>query len=256
MSDTIKTERAADAAARHLETLILEGALRPGEALLSERDLAVRLDVSRPTLRQALKLLEDRGLLETGKTRGMQVAQLGRDAIADPLMALLASRPEVADDYLEFRGIVESQAASMAAERATRVDLDMIRDCLDRIDAAHGGDPAGEAAADAALHQTICEASHNLVLLQIMRALSGNLLSDVSKNRARMFTIPAIRDLLRDQHRAIGQAILDRDPARARASAQAHLDYVREAALGIQTAEARLDQSLRRLDRGGLGRGG
>ena len=256
MSDpSIKPERAADSVARHLETLILEGSLRPGEALLPERDLALALEVSRPTLREALKMLADRGLLEPVRGRGIRVASLGREAIADPLMALLEARPDVADDYLEFRGIVESQAAAMAAERANRVDLDLIRACLDRIDAAHaGGDPDDEAAADAALHQNICEASHNLVLLQIMRALSGNLRSDVTKNRARLFALPAIRDLLRDQHRAIAQAILDRDPARARSAAQTHLDYVREAVLGIEAAEARLDLSLRRSRSGGLGR--
>ena len=65
MSDpSIKPERAADSVARHLETLILEGSLRPGEALLPERDLALALEVSRPTLREALKMLADRGLLE------------------------------------------------------------------------------------------------------------------------------------------------------------------------------------------------
>ena len=108
MSDpSIKPERAADSVARHLETLILEGSLRPGEALLPERDLALALEVSRPTLREALKMLADRGLLEPVRGRGIRVASLGREAIADPLMALLEARPDVA-------AIVRAKKAEMA----------------------------------------------------------------------------------------------------------------------------------------------
>lgn len=253
---SIKTARAAESVARHIETLILEGSLRPGEALLPERDLAGRLEVSRPTLRDGLKLLEERGLLEGAKGRGMRVAALGQSAISDPLVALLRQRPEVADDYLEFRDIVEGQAAALAAERASRVDREQIEACLARIDAAHeANDPAEEAAADAELHLAIYEASHNLVLLQIMRALSGNLRDDVSKNRNRMFTIPAIRDLLRDQHRAIAQAILRGEVEAARKASHEHLAYIRRASQEIREAEVKLDLSLRRLNGGGVGQG-
>lgn len=250
----IKTERAADAVARHLETLIVEGTLRPGQRLLAERDLAQRLDVSRPTLRDGLKILQDKGLLDNGDGRGMRVARLGAAAIADPLLALLAARPDVAEDYLEFRDIVESQAAALAAQRATGTDRDRIADCLTQIDAAHqAADPAAEADADAALHLAIYEASHNVVVLQIMRALSANLRSDVSKNRARLFTLPAIRDVLRDQHRAIAQAILDGTPDAARQAAHDHLTYIRQAARDLAAAQGHAEVALRRSHSGGVG---
>ena len=252
--NAVKTERAAEAVARHIEKLILEGALRPDEYLLAERELAARLNVSRPTLRDGLKILEDRGLLVSERGRGTRVAALGAAAITDPLIALLAGSPEIADDYLEFRDVVESQAAALAAIRANDIDRQTIADCLAAIETAHqGADPADEAEADAALHLAIYEASHNLVLLQMMRALSGILRSDVIQNRGRMFTIPAIRELLRDQHRAIALAILNRDAAAAQTAAHEHLAYIRRASLEIRAAEAKLGQSLRRLNGGGLG---
>ena len=93
MSDpSIKPERAADSVARHLETLILEGSLRPGEALLPERDLALALEVSRPTLREALKMLADRGLLEPVRVRGIRVASLGREEETFAKQVLAAER--------------------------------------------------------------------------------------------------------------------------------------------------------------------
>ncbi|MFC3170083.1 MULTISPECIES: FadR/GntR family transcriptional regulator [Paracoccus] len=255
MSDfSIRPERAAEAVARHIETLILEGSLAAGEALLPERDLALRLNVSRPTLRDGLKLLQDRGLLVGEKGRGLRVAGLGRTAITDPLLALLAERPEVEDDYLDFRDVVESHAAGLAAARATPLDRDHVAAALERIEAAHAAAvPADEADADAALHQAIYEASHNLVLLQIMRALSGNLRSNVAANRARMFTRPRVRDHLLAQHRAIAEAILKGDPDAARAAAHAHLAYVRQAARDIAEAEAHGETARRRQSGGGLG---
>lgn len=253
-SKTIRPEKAAHAVMNHIEGLILEGTLRPGERLLPERELALRLDVSRPTLRQALKLLEGRGLLTSVPGKGARVAELGQKALTDPLIALLADKPELTDDYLEFRDVVESQAAAMAARRATPIDLDAMRDCLDHIHRAHDDANAeDEAAADAGLHIAIYEASHNLVLLQIMRALAGGLRSDIARNRNRMFTIPAIREILRDQHVAIAQAILDRDPAAAEAAAHAHLSFVRQSERDLRERERLMDLSLRRQKSGGVG---
>lgn len=250
----IRPERAAEAVARHIETLILEGSLAPDEALLPERDLAQRLNVSRPTLRDGLRMLQDRGLLVGGKGRGLRVAMLGQAALTDPLIALLADHPEIEDDYLDFRDVVESHAAGLAASRATEPDRDRIAAALEAIEAAHAAAlPEDEADADAALHQAIYEASHNLVLLQIMRALSGSLRSNVARNRGRLFTLPQMRDRLRDQHRAIAAAILERDPPAARAAAHGHLAYVRQASRDIATAAAQLETARRRQSGGGLG---
>lgn len=250
---TIKAAKMADLVAKHIEDLILEGSLLPGEALLSERELAERLDVSRPTLRDGLKLLEDRGLLTSKEGRGLKVAQLGAAAIADPLIDMLSTKLEVADDYLEFRDIIESSAAAIAAERATEIDLQIISQCLDRIDRAHKkGDPVEEADADTNFHMKIYEACHNLVILQIMLAFSGKLRADVLHNRERLFKIPFTRDLLLDQHRSIGDAILRRDPEAAKNAAHSHLDYLRKAMHEIRQTEAKLDTSLRRLRGGGI----
>jgi GntR family transcriptional repressor for pyruvate dehydrogenase complex len=254
MSETklIRPEKAAESVQRHIEDLILEGSLRPGEALLPERELAARLDVSRPTVRDALRALEQRGLLARDG-RSICVSQLGAASITDPLIRMLSEHREVADHYLEFRDIVESSAAGMAALRANTLDLQRIKDCAARILSAYSSnDPAEEAEADASLHIAIYEASHNLVILQIMRALSGNLRRDVLDNRQRLFTLPQVRDVLRDQHLAIAQSILDRDPGAAQAAAHSHLSYLRQATREVREAEIKLDLSLRRLGRGGL----
>lgn len=254
MTTALKSEPAAQAVARHIEALILEGSLVPGDGLKPERDLAAELSVSRPTLREGLKLLVDKGLLRSGgPRRGLEVAPLGT-SVTDPLLALLAAHHEVADDYLEFRAIVESAAAAHAAERANAVDRARIEACLARIDRAHRAeDPEEEAEADAELHLVIYETSHNIVLLQVMRALAGSLRQDVSQNRGRLFALPTIRETLLAQHRAVAEAILARDPGTARRAAQEHVDFIRLASREIAASQEQLELSLRRLRRGGVG---
>src|ERR1700676_3805932 len=116
----IRPEKLGDAIAEHLEKLILEGVLRPGERLASERDLALKLDVSRPSLREALEKLQSKGLIETTKA-GTVVAQF-LAPLSRPLAALFADKPRVTADYFEYRRIIEGQAAALAATRATDVD--------------------------------------------------------------------------------------------------------------------------------------
>lgn len=247
-----KAAPAALATARHIEDLILEGALRPGDPLLPERDMAQRLNVSRPTLRDGLKLLEDKGLIVAAPGGGRRIAALAT-SITDPLIALMAQRKEVVGDYLELRGAMEAMAAGLAATRATDLDREVIAACFQRIEAAHdGGDRHAEAEADADLHVALYEASHNVVLLQIMRALSGMLRRGVFHNRATLYGRAEIREVLLAQHRAIHDAVMARDPVAASRAAEDHMAYTRHALREIAAAEARLEASLRRIEGGSI----
>ena len=252
IKEGIKGGSAAELTARHLENLILEGSLRPGEPLLPEREMALRLNVSRPTLRQGMKLLEDKGLLVADSSGARVVAPLAT-SITDPLVDLLSTRSEVVDDYLELRGTLEGMAATLAATRANDVDRTTLQRCMDRIDAAHEhADPHDEADADVDLHIAIYEASHNIVLLQIMRALSGMLREGVFHNREKLYARPEVREVLREQHRAIYDAVMSRDAGAAGRAAEEHMTYTRRVLAEIAAAEARLEISLRRLDGGSI----
>lgn len=247
--DSIKGASAAESTARHLKDLIREGSLSPGDHLLPERDLAVQLNVSRPTLRQGIKILEDEGLVVQTPT-GRSVAALGR-GITDPLIALIASHAEVVDDYLEFRATTERLAARLAAERANSVDRERLSLCMDRIDRAHeSGVRREEAEADVDLHIAVYEASHNLVVLHTMRALSGLLRQGVIENRETLFSRPETRDQLRAQHRAIFDSVMAGNAEEAGNAAEAHIHYTHHALNEIKASEARLQVSLRRLNGG------
>lgn len=250
--DPIKPAKLADAIADHIERLILEGVLRPGEKLIAERELAEQLDVSRPSLREALQKLEDKGLLHTTRD-GTVVAALVDTTLTDPLARLLSAHPEATFDYLEFRGGVEAMAAYHAALRATDVDREVLRQILDRMERSHRiDDPREEAEADTDLHMAIYDAAHNIVLLHIMRSLADMLRKDVFYNREMLYARRGVREMLLTQHMNIGKAILDGDADRARDAAQAHIDFTGRTLREIAAAEARLEVSLRRIGRSEL----
>ena len=223
----VETERLAQSVVRQIELLILRGLLRPGERLPPERDLAERLAVSRPSLREAIAALQDRGLLVARAGSGVFVAEMLGSAFSDALVRLFASHEEALFDYISFRRDLEGMAAERAARHGSETDLKVIAAVFAKMEAAHDKrNPADEAALDAEFHLAIIEASHNIVMLHMMRAMFDLLKAGVFYNRSQLFRNRTTRDALLAQHRAIHDAIQARDAPRARAAAEAHLAYV------------------------------
>ncbi len=223
----IRQERVAETVQRQIEQLILRGILRPGERLPSERDLAERLGVSRPSVREAIAILVDQGLLNTRAGSGIYVANVLGSAFSEPLMQLFSTHDEALFDYLSFRRDLEGLAAERAARMSSDTDLKVITAIFRKMENAHTKrNPAEEAALDAEFHMAIVEASHNVFMLHMMRSMFEMLRAGVFYNRQVMFKVRTTRASLLDQHRAIHDAIIARDPAKARAAIEAHLGFV------------------------------
>jgi GntR family transcriptional repressor for pyruvate dehydrogenase complex len=251
MTQAIRTQKISDAIAMHIERMILEGALRPGEKLASDRDLAVKFEVSRPSLREAIEKLGQRGLL-TATRGGTYVAQF-LTPIMEPLASLYRNNQNAAADYFEFRQSVEAQAARSAALRATNVDKIAIRNCLKDMRKAHRlANPANEATADVNLHMLIYEAGHNMVVLHVMRALSELLRNNIFFNRENLYLRAGVREKLLVQHIEIGEAVIAGDPDAAESTAAEHIRFVSSTVEEIQRANRRLKTSLMRVGRGDL----
>lgn len=235
----VQPEKLSYGIIRQIELLILRGILRPGERLPSERELSERMDVSRPSLREALADLQERGLLTTRPNAGVYVADVMGSAFAPALVDLFSRHDEAVFDYIAFRRDLEALAAERAARLGSDTDLQVIQAIFTRMEAAHQKrDPSDEAALDAQFHLAIIEASHNVVMLHMMRSMFDLLREGVFYNRQTMFKVRNTREALLDQHRAINSALQSRDPAASRAAVEAHLDYV-ETALIEQGRAAR-----------------
>lgn len=248
LSNVVRTPKIAEAMADHIENLILEGVLRPGEKLAAERDLAEKLEISRPSLREALQILENRGLLATTRS-GTFVAQF-LSPLLRPLATLLQDKPRVTADYFEFRRIQEAHAARFAALRATDLDRQAIRDCADRMRKAHKlEDPTQEGDADVDLHLLIYEASHNVVLLHVMRALADLLRNNIFYSRSQLYLREGVRDQLLEQHLALADAVIAGKTKEAEAAAGEHIRFTFETVEEIRRDDLRLETSLSRVNR-------
>ncbi|MEM6479018.1 MAG: FCD domain-containing protein [Pseudomonadota bacterium] len=225
--EKIHAEKLADAVIAQVELLILRGILRPGERLPAERDLAERLGVSRPSLREALLLLQENGLVETRAGAGVFVADVLGNAFSPALIRLFERHDEAVFDYLAFRRDLEGLAAERAAKLASDTDLAVIAAVMEKMEEAHKkrtGD--AEAALDAEFHLAIIEASHNTVMLHMMRSMFALLREGVFYNRQIMFKQRTTRDNLLAQHRAINEALQRREASEARQAVIMHLSYV------------------------------
>lgn len=247
----LQQRRLSDDIVERVETLILEGSLRPGERLPAERALAEQFGVSRPSVREALQKLIARGLLLSRHGGGTFVSDVLGSSFRDPMIELLERSPEAQRDLIEFRHTLEGSCAYYAALRATEPDLERLTAAFERVQACYlrkgRVSRAEEGAADAHFHLAIAEASHNAVLLHTIRSLFELLERNIVTNIGGM--LPAgseVREALLDQHRALYHAIMERRAEDARQLVYAHLDYVQDVLTEAHNEARRIERSQRR----------
>lgn len=236
--EKIQSEKVSQSVVRQIELLILRGILRPGERLPAERELSERMGVSRPSLRDAVAALQESGLLVCRANAGIFVADVLGSAFSPGLIRLFGQHRDAVFDYLDFRCDLEGLAAERAARLGSDTDLAVVNETFERMAAEdHKRNPAREAELDAAFHLAIIEASHNVIMLHMMRSMYDMLQQGVFYNRKVMFQQRTKRSALLDQHRDINTALQNRDPERARKAVEDHIGFVRAALTDQLTAE-------------------
>ncbi len=246
--ERIEPEKLSRAVVHQIEGLILRGILRPGERLPSERELSERLGVSRPSLREAIADLQDSGLLKARANAGIFVADVLGSAFSPALTRLFSTHSEAVFDALDFRRDMEGLAAHRAARLASDTDLAVVDAVFKKMEKAHDArDAETEALHDAAFHLAIIEASHNVVMLHMMRSMYDLLQAGVFYNRQVIFEQRTTRAALLDQHRAINASLQARQPDAAQTAVQTHLDFVRAALTDKLRADENEKMARRRL---------
>lgn len=232
---TTKAVPVAKAIADRIERLILDGGLAPDEKIPSERQLALRMGVSRSIVREALHELHGRGVIETHHGRGSFVAHIVPEpGVESPLMRLFTGHPRTLYDLLEVREQLEGQAALLAAQRANARDLHRITKAYEAMQAA---DPLTNAGLDHAFHLAIVEASHNPVLVHVLDSLKSLMLMSVQASVANLSPRQAFKKQIDDHHRKIYQAVMKGQPQAAQRAATAHVRHVSDSLREIEQKE-------------------
>ncbi len=245
----IEQEKIANAIVRQIENLILKGVLKQGERLPSERDLALKFEVSRPSVREAIADLEARDLVETRPGAGVYIAQVLGSAFSPALVEMFSSHKEARYDYLTFRRDLEGMAAERAAVNASDTDLEVIRHIFQRMEAAHTKrNPQLESMIDAEFHMAVVDAAHNVIMLHMMRSMFEMLHAGVFYNRSLLFENKSVRTRLLEQHRDLFEALIARDPVRARQAVDDHLGFIELAMLQQEKDEGHEETARQRFE--------
>ena len=216
--EPIEHKTATELVAQRLMGLLSSGALKPGDRLPPERDLAQQMDVGRTTVREALKLLTLSGLLEAKRGNGTYVTRNFNNFISTQIKWPLLLNVTEVDRIVEGREALETKAASLAAQRATLEEIEKIS-VFQQLLEIEGRDIERETEIDLKFHHAIAKASHNEVLWRLMLSLQDILREYIAlsnQNTDRIESTVA-------EHRAIYDAIASRSPKEAEQAMIKHL---------------------------------
>jgi GntR family transcriptional regulator, transcriptional repressor for pyruvate dehydrogenase complex len=213
-------EGSADQVVAYVRALIDRGALRPGDRLPAERDLAVQIGVSRPTVRAGLHALAAMGVVKSRHGSGTYIPT-GPPALgSEPLSFLAALHGFTREEMYETRRVLEVSAAGMAAERATPEQLaSMAEEVASLFAMMH--EPHRFLVHDIDFHRSVAAASGNPILATLIEMVSA-LYYEVRRKTAERASASNLHDAAH-AHRRIYQAIRARDADGARRAMHDHL---------------------------------
>jgi GntR family transcriptional regulator, transcriptional repressor for pyruvate dehydrogenase complex len=226
--EVVRRNKVYEEVAKQIERLILKK-LKPGDKLPSERELAEMLQVSRSSIRDAIRGLELLGLVEPRQGAGTIVRERSSDSSVNPFANALKRRQNLVTELLDFRKMLEPPLAARAATHASADEISEMEDILQRQEKTQGqGDAA--IAEDAEFHYSIALASGNSVVLKVIDTLM-DLLRDT---RQHSLQVDGRAEKSLAGHRRILSAIKRHDAEAAKAAMRRHIEDVEEIVLNTK----------------------
>ncbi|MGI6449300.1 MAG: FadR/GntR family transcriptional regulator [Desulfitobacteriia bacterium] len=224
----IKTKKIYEEIVEQIKQLVIEGQIKPGDKLPSERHLVESFKVSRASIREALSALEMMGLLEVRTGEGAYIRQPQNDSMAVSLTWALTMEKGSVLELLEVRRMIEVQAVGYAAERATAEELAELESTLNTMKANLFNTGLKGEKADHAFHYKIAKVTHNRIIIRLMDTISDHLQHLIRVSRAKLYEGKYTPEILYEEHLRIYLALKDRDAKEARKQMRHHLQGVEE----------------------------
>lgn len=224
----IRPKKLSEEIVDQIKELIARGELQPGQRIPSERELASFLGVSRPSVREAIMVLEAMGFLDSRQGGGTYVRSLAEVTMADPLASMVERKdPRMLHALTEVRMGLETWSAYLAAKRAEEPEIERLRELFAIMEeqAETGG---WNAEIDAEFHLTITEATHNTIQIHVLNTIQELFKANIMVALSEFYSKEGYVELLINHHRDILEAIADHDPERARDKMMEHLSLVEE----------------------------
>ncbi len=231
MIEPIKRTRIPEEIANRIRLLILDGTFKSGQPLPSERTLAERFAVSRGSVRDAFRMLEMIGLVETRHGQGTFPQELSVENLVTPLASVLSHSRHLQDELLDVRRMFEPAVARVAAARVTEAEMEELEHILaaQRQKVETGQSAISE---DTAFHCALARATHNQVVVRVMEILNDLLV----ESRTLTLQQKGRPQRSMEGHQAVVAALRRRDAEGAARAMNEHIEQI--AALLQQAQEA------------------
>jgi len=226
----IRPKKLSEEIVDQIKELISSGELKPGQRIPSERELASFLGVSRPSVREAIMVLEAMGFLESRQGGGTYVRSLADVTMADPLANMVNRRdPRMLYALTEVRIGLETWSAYLAAKRAEDHEIERLRELYDKM-VALAAKGNWDAEIDFQFHLTITEATHNTLQVHVLDTIQTlfETQTTIMEALSEFYSKEGYIELLLNHHREILEAIAAHNPERARDKMMEHLTLVEE----------------------------
>src|SRR5712692_4614301 len=229
----VRTSRLYEQIVQQIEESILKGALKPGDQLPAERELAQRFGVSRTAVREAVKALREKGLVDAFTGRGTFITDGTSQAIRQSLdLMVKIGQPDGSTHLAEVREILEPEIAALAATRVEEQHLATMREAVAVMDRSRH-EPDAFIEADLDFHLSLAEAAANPLILSLIDSIVGLL----REQRMRIFNVDGGPERGQFHHKRILDAIEQRAPEKARQAMRAHLQQIRQDSQVYSTEE-------------------
>ncbi|SHJ99407.1 GntR family transcriptional regulator, transcriptional repressor for pyruvate dehydrogenase complex [Anaerobranca californiensis DSM 14826] len=221
----IKDVKVYELVIEQIKNMIIEGKLKRGDKLPSERELVEQLQVSRASIREALSALQIIGLIECRHGEGNFIKEKLDNNFLEPLSTLFLLEERSPQEILEFRTILEVSSAAMAAKNATPEQILMLQKVVKDLE-ENRNDENLNIKLDKKFHYTIAQITGNRLLFNILNSISDLIDISIKYTRSKILMDPQNQEILIEQHKGIFAAIAKGDPELASERMKSHLDYV------------------------------
>ncbi|SES92053.1 FadR/GntR family transcriptional regulator [Anaerobranca gottschalkii] len=225
MFHPIKDVKVYELVIEQIKNMIIEGKLKRGDKLPSERELVEQLQVSRASIREALSALQIIGLIESRHGEGNFIKEKLDNNFLEPLSTLFLLEEQSPKEILEFRTILEVSSAAMAAKNATTEQILMLQNVVKDLE-ENRKDEDLNIKLDKKFHYTIAQITGNRLLYNILNSISDLIDISIKYTRSKILMDPKNQEILIEQHKGIFAAIAKGDPELASERMKSHLDYV------------------------------
>lgn len=223
MFEKVKTTKVYELVIEQIKELINKGELRCGDRLPPERELCEKLNVSRTSIREALRALEMLGIVECRQGGGNFIKEHFEDSLVEPLSMTFMLHGSKIEEVMEIRIILESETAALAAAKISEEQLRELKDMSTQLNNTE--DEMSSAELDKKIHYKIVKAADNFLIVNMMNAISSLVESYIENAIVSMNNDEEGKKILRKQHVSIIRSIEAHNPEEAAAAMREHLIY-------------------------------